>query len=67
MKYKVYESVINDITFRIEEDYPTVGAYLYVFKKGQCIEDYLQENIEECKLFALEEYNVSIDSWLSST
>jgi hypothetical protein len=63
MIFKVYEVTQNNTIFRIEEDYPEVGVYLYVFENGKCIKDYLQDNIEECKLFALKEYNIPIGNW----
>ena len=62
-EFKIFETVRDNTIYRIEEDHPLVGAYLYVFKEGKCIEDYLQNNVEECKLFALEEYCIEIDSW----
>lgn len=60
---KVFEAVIDDKIFRIEEDFPEVGAYLYVFEKGKCISDSLQDNVELCKTIALELYNVSNEEW----
>ena len=61
--FNIYESTQGNYTFRIEEDYPEVGVYLYVYEVGHCIEDYLQNDIDTCKAIALEEYNVPIDSW----
>jgi len=63
MIFKVYEVIKDNILFRIEEDYPEVGAYLYVYEDGQCVRDFLQNNIDMCKMVALEKYNVLIDSW----
>lgn len=55
MEFKIFESLIKEgIVFRIKEDYPEIGAYLYVIKNGKCIQDYLQDSIEICKLFAFE-------------
>ncbi|MDR0770188.1 MAG: hypothetical protein LBE75_03195 [Burkholderiales bacterium] len=62
-KFDIYESIQDSRVFKIEEDYPEVGAYLYVYENGQCIHDYLQDNVEMCKAFAFEEFNVSIDGW----
>lgn len=61
--FNIYESIHNNRIFKIEEDYPGVGAYLYIYENEQCIYDYLQDNIEMCKEFAFEEFNVPIDSW----
>jgi hypothetical protein len=33
MKYKIFEVEHDGRKFRIEEDYPHVGTYLYVYKK----------------------------------
>jgi hypothetical protein len=53
----------NDLYFIIEEDYPDVGAYLYVMKESRCIKDHLQENSLACKEIALEEYGVPLEAW----
>jgi len=63
MDFKVYQVVQDDTIFRIEVDYPEVGAYLYIIENGKYLKDYLQDNIEMCKSLALEEYGISIDSW----
>jgi len=63
MRFKILETVRDNTIYRIEEDQPTVGAYLCIFKEGKCIEDYLQDNVEECKLFALEEYCIPLENW----
>lgn len=49
--------------FKIEPDDPDVGAYLLVFEKDKCVEDYLQDNVAKCKEFALERFAVPLDSW----
>lgn len=66
-KCRTYESLQGNKLYRIEEDYPEVGVYLYVFENNQCIKDYLQTDINTCKSIALEEYNVPIDSWILKT
>ena len=53
----------NNLTFVIEEDLPEVGFYLYVYENGKCINDFLQDSLEECKDFALQEFNVPKNSW----
>ena len=62
-KFNVYETFQGNRVFKIEEDFPEVGAYLYVYEDGHCIKDYLQNDIDICKALALEEYNVPINSW----
>ena len=63
-KFNVYKTVRGNHVFKIEEDYPEVGVYLYVYENEHCIKDYLQNDIETCKALALEEYNVPINSWI---
>jgi hypothetical protein len=63
MKNKIYEVHQGDTIYRIEEDYPEVGSYLYIIINDQCIKDYLQDNTEICKHIALIEYGISKDSW----
>ena len=63
-KFDIYESLQGNRIFKIEEDYPEVGVYLYVYENGYCVKDYLQNDIDTCKALALEEYNVPLDSWV---
>ncbi|MDR1054432.1 MAG: hypothetical protein LBL90_01055 [Prevotellaceae bacterium] len=63
-KFKVYEYLQGNRIFKIEEDYLEVGAYLYVYENERCIYDYLQDDIEMCKEFAFEEFNVPMNSWI---
>ena len=63
MKFIVFETVWNNLIYKIEEDLPEIGAYLYCYDSEICVSDYLQNSIEECKTFALEEFGVPIDSW----
>jgi len=63
MKYKILIAENNIRNFRIEEDYPEVGAYLYVYENGKCIYDYLQDSVKDCIEFALEEFGLPLDSW----
>lgn len=63
MKYKILETVWEKTTYKIEEDVPEVGVYLYCYENGLCVCDYLQNSIEECKIFALEEFGVPIENW----
>ncbi len=60
---KHYKTEYHEQIFRIEEDYPDVGAYLYVFEKEKDKYDYLQNSVKDCIEFAFEEFGVPIDSW----
>jgi hypothetical protein len=63
MEFKVFEVEFNGRKFKIEEDYPDVGVYLYVYEGNKCIKDYLQNDIETCMQVALEDYDVPLDRW----
>ena len=63
MEYKILEAEYNGLFFKIEEDLPEVGAYLYIYKNKKCIKDFLQNNIDICKDLAFEEYKVPLDKW----
>lgn len=63
MKFEAFEVEHNNLTFRIEEDYPEVGVYLYVFDNSNCIKDFLQNDIQTCKELAYQEYQVPLDKW----
>ena len=58
MEFKILEAKLNGKKFRIEEDYPDVGWYLYVYEGETCIKDYLQNNVETAKQIAFEDYQV---------
>ncbi len=62
MEFKILETVWGKTNYIIEEDLPEVGAYLYCFENEICINDYLQNSIEECKMFALEEFGIPIET-----
>ena len=63
MEFKILETSHNGKNFKIEEDYPEVGVYLYVYDDGKCINDYLQNDIKTCKELALENFGVPLCSW----
>lgn len=63
MVTKELEIEFKGVLFKIEEDHPEVGAYLYLYKDGKCIKDFLQNDIENCKQFALDEYGVPKEIW----
>lgn len=60
MKLKAEYKGMN---FEIEEDYPEVGAYLYLYVNGRCIRDELQDSVEICKEVAFNNYGVPLDIW----
>lgn len=64
MEYRVFETDYNGKQFRIEEDFPEVGVYLYVFQDGKCIIDDLQNDIETCKQIAFEDFQVPLNNWV---
>lgn len=64
MEFRILETDYNGKKFRIEEDYPEVGTYLYVYEGEQCVKDYLQNDIEICKQIAFEYFGVPLDKWL---
>ncbi len=64
MQFKIFEAIYNEMRFRIEEDYPKVGAYLYIYKNDYCIRDDLQNNIKDCMEIALEDYGVPLINWI---
>lgn len=63
MEFKVFEVEYNGHNFKIEEDLPEVGVYLYVYCNNQCIMDILQNSIEICKEVALEKFGVPLENW----
>jgi len=63
MEFKIFETNYNNKVFRIEEDYPEVGAYLYIYEDGICIKDFLQNSIKDCMEIALEKYQITFDKW----
>ncbi|MFC6267829.1 hypothetical protein [Frigoriflavimonas asaccharolytica] len=67
IKYKILECKFGDKRFKIEEDLPDVGWYLYVYdQKGKCIADHLQNDLETVINFAFEEYKVPMTNWVDS-
>lgn len=65
IKYKELECRFGDYRFKIEEDLPDIGWFLYVYDlNNKCIADYLQDNLESVVDFAFEEYQVPKNSWI---
>ncbi len=63
MEFKILETKYKGKIFKIEEDYPEVGVYLYIYEGEKCTNDYLQNDINTCKKLALEDYGVPLCSW----
>ena len=61
------EAEYNKKIFIIEEDFPEVGSYFYVYEDGKCIKDELQEGIGICKKVAFESYGVPYNRWRIKT
>jgi len=61
--FKSFVATSGGFTFKIEENLPDVGFYLYVFKNGKCIRDDDQDTLQACKEVALEMYGVPMDAW----
>jgi len=58
------EASNSSFRFRIEVDYAEVGAYLYVYDvDGRCVRDYLQDDVQDCKEFAAEEFGIPFSAW----
>lgn len=60
---KCYESEHLGRLFKIQEDLPAVGAYLFIYEGGKDMYDYLQNSVIHCMEFAAEEFGVPMDSW----
>ncbi|SFF83532.1 hypothetical protein [Sunxiuqinia elliptica] len=63
MEFNVHEVEYNGLHFIIEEDFPEVGAYLYIYKDRECIKDFLQNDVNTSKKIAFEEYKVPFERW----
>ncbi len=57
------KAIFNGLEFVIVEANPVVGANLYVYRDGNCIYDYLQNDINMCVRFAFEDFDVPEDIW----
>ena len=65
VKFKILEAEHNGRKYRIEEDFPEVGVYLYVYEGDKCTYDYLQNDIEKCMEFALKNFYIPLNKWKS--
>jgi hypothetical protein len=63
INFRKFEVEHNGLMFQIEEDFPEVGVYLYVYQNEECIKDFLQNSIDVCKRLALEDYGVPLEKW----
>ena len=52
----------NSTRFELEHD-PSAGWYLYVYKNGKCVKDYLQDSELQAKQQAAEDYDVAFSLW----
>ncbi|MCH4897157.1 hypothetical protein E0494_10665 [Marinilabiliaceae bacterium JC040] len=66
MNFRTFKAEYKELTFKIEEDYPEVGVYFYVYKEGKCIKDMVQDTIDTCMEIAIKEYGVPIDFWIEN-
>ncbi len=64
MEYRKLNAEHDGRSFRIEEDNPDIGWYLYVSKDGQCTHDHLQDSLEKAKEQALRQYGVPKEAWI---
>jgi len=63
-RFEKYIFKTDNETFFIEEDLPEVGWYLYRFdRNGQCTHDYLQDSKDHAIKFALDQFQIPINSW----
>ncbi len=65
--YKKYQSKYGIYKAIIEEDFPDVGFYLYIWKNGIGLNDYLQDSLAICKEQAFEEFGIPLDCWVEIT
>lgn len=62
--YSVLNYFQDGFRYRIEEDNPDVGWYIYVYdKEGNCIADHLQDSKQMAVSFCKEKYNIPEDNW----
>lgn len=67
-KYKKHIAYYKGFTYRIEEDLPDVGWYLYRDdENGDNTHDYLQDNLEIAVSFAESEFGIPKENWDEET
>jgi hypothetical protein len=52
----------NSTRFEVEHD-PVAGWYLYVYQKGECVKDFLQDSELQAKRQAAEDFDVAFSLW----
>jgi len=62
-----YVAEKGDLSLTIEPDLEEVGAYLRVYLGTKDVADHLQDSVGKCMEFALEEYDIPIESWQERT
>ena len=63
-RFEKYVFKTENETFLIEEDLPEVGWYLYrIDRNGKTTHDYLQDSRDNAMIFALDEFQIPINSW----
>ncbi len=63
VSYRKLVAIREKKKFIIEEDLSEVGWYLKVFENDKCINDYLQDTLEDVIEFAETEYQVPSTEW----
>ena len=63
MEFKVYKAVKGNLTFKIEEDFPEIGVYYFVFENENNIYDDLQNSVADCQEIILEKYGIQLSEW----
>ena len=63
MKFRIYEVSKLNFRFRIEEDLPGIGWYIYIYKDDILLYDYLQDTLEVSKNFVNDRYEINDDDW----
>lgn len=63
-KFLKLKAECDDYLAIIEEDLPDTGFYLYLWKNGVGLADYLQDTLDICKEQAFEEFGIPKNSWV---
>ena len=61
------EATHDKYHFKIVEDDPDIGWYLYVFQNGNSVYDSLQDDIDTLKEIALEKFSCPLSNWKART
>ena len=63
MEFRKFKAKHDEFSILIEEDFPEVGWYMYIYKNGKGFRDELQDSIEICKKRAYREYGIPLEGW----